>query len=122
MELLIEWLSLLGAFGLDSPFLRLLLVLVVVAVPSVGDANGHVELGDLVSVLARSWNFDGTCPVEVEVAKREGELLNLDFGELGLVLGHIEVSGQDAALSGCRWSHVEVERLLGLLIIALLDD
>ena len=69
MELLIEWLSLLRAFGLDSPFLRLLLVLVVVAVPSVGDANGHVELSDLVSVLARSWNFDGTCPVEIEVAE-----------------------------------------------------
>ena len=44
-------------------------MLVVVAVPSVGDANGHVELSNLVSVLARSWNFDGTCPVEIEEAE-----------------------------------------------------
>ena len=100
MELLIEWLSLLGAFGLDSPFLRLLLVLVVVAVPSVGDANGHVELSNLVSVLTRCRHLDWTSPVEVEVAEGVRQLLDVHLGEVRLVEWHVEVGWQDASLVG----------------------
>jgi len=34
-------------------------------------ADDHVELGDLVRILARSWNFDCAGPVEIIVAESE---------------------------------------------------
>ena len=40
-------------------------------------AHEHVELSDLVSVLARSWHLDGTSPVEVAVTQGKSQLLNL---------------------------------------------
>lgn len=38
-----------------------------------------VVLGDLVSILARSWNLDGSCPVVVVEAEGKGEVLNILF-------------------------------------------
>ena len=55
------------------------------------DADVHVELSNLVGVLARSWHFDWTCPVEVEVAEGEGQLLNLNASQGGVILRHEEV-------------------------------
>jgi hypothetical protein len=40
-------------------------------------SDGHVELCDLVSVLARRWDFDWTCPVEVEVAQCKSQMLDV---------------------------------------------
>ena len=39
----------------------------------------HVELRDLVSILARSGYLDWAGPVEVEVTQREGKLLQLNL-------------------------------------------
>ena len=46
-----------------------------------GHADGHVEIGDLVSVLARCWHFDWTGPVEVAVAEGVGQRLQFDLLE-----------------------------------------
>ena len=54
-------------------------VLSVVLGTSFGGSDRHVELCDLVGVLARCWHFDGTCPVEVEVAKSEGQMLDVNL-------------------------------------------
>ena len=51
----------------------------------------HVQLSDLVSVLARSRHFNWTCPVEVEVAESKSEMLKVDLSKLGLVHSHVEV-------------------------------
>ena len=57
---------------LDGLLLWLLIFLVLLLVPSVGYSNRHVVLGDLVSVLTRSWDFDRTSPVEIKVTKGVG--------------------------------------------------
>ena len=44
-------------------------------------ADGHVEIRDLVRILTRSWHLDWARPVEVVVAKCEGQLLDLHFLE-----------------------------------------
>ena len=43
------------------------------------DPNCHIKVCDLVGILARCWNFDWTCPVEVEVAQRVGQRLQLNL-------------------------------------------
>jgi hypothetical protein len=53
----------------------------------------HVEFCDLVSILARSRDFDWTSPVEIEVAEGIGQLLNVDLRQSRLVQGHVEVGG-----------------------------
>ena len=78
--------------------------------PLVG-ADVHVKLSDLVRILAGSGNLDGTCPVEVEVAQRESQLLDVDAGHSGIVLRHKEVGRQNAALVRTGWSHEEIEFL-----------
>ena len=42
----------------------------------------HEELSDFVSVLTRSGHFDGTGPVEVEVAQRVRQMLQLLLSEV----------------------------------------
>ena len=42
-----------------------------------GGANRHVELCDLMSILARGWYLNWTGPVEVEVAKCKGQVLKV---------------------------------------------
>ena len=51
---------------------------VALAAATLRHADRHVEVGNLVGVLARRWHFDGSCPVVVEVAETVGELLELD--------------------------------------------
>lgn len=53
----------------------------------------HVEFCDLVSILARSRDFDWTSPVEIEVAEGIGQLLNVDLRQSRLVQGYVEVGG-----------------------------
>ena len=84
---------------------------VVLAAATLRHADRHVEVGNLMSVLARRWHFDRSRPVVVEVAKTVGELLELDTRQRRLVQGHVEVGGEHAALSGARRHHKEVEGL-----------
>ena len=70
----------LGIEGLYAA-LNLLLGLLLTArrwVPALVDADVHVELGDLVGVLAGGGHLDGPRPVEVEVAEGKSKLLELD--------------------------------------------
>ena len=86
-----------------------LAVVVPVAMAFLSRANGHVELGNLVGVLARSGHLDRTSPVEVEVAESVGQLLQLNLLQLGLVDGHVEVGRKHAPLVSSRRHHEEVE-------------
>ena len=38
-----------------------------------GHADCHVEIGDLVRILARCWHFDRSGPVEITVAEGVGQ-------------------------------------------------
>lgn len=67
------------------------------------EANSGVELGNFMSILAGSWDFDGPSPVKVEVAESESKVLELNFVDFGLVHGHIEVSREHTTLRGVRW-------------------
>ena len=58
----------------------------------------HVEFCDLVSILARSRDFDWTSPVEIEVTEGIGQLLNVDLCQSRLVQGYVEVGRQHATL------------------------
>ena len=65
-----------------------------------GDTYGDIEVCDLVGVLAGSRDFDGACPVEVEVAQRESQLLKLVLSKRRLVQWYVEVRRENAALVG----------------------
>ena len=83
MELLAERLDL-DALLLDVGLLLSMdavAALLPCVVALLGHADGHVEIGDLVCVLARSWYFDRTGPVEVSVAEGVGQRLQLDLLE-----------------------------------------
>lgn len=98
---------------------RLLLLLLPVR------ADVHEELRNLVRVLARRWHFDRACPVEVEVAQRVGQQLEVRAAQSGLVHRHVEVGRQHAPLSRRRRREEEVELLAvrGMLLDeALVDD
>ena len=97
-----------------SPALALFVVL--------GKTNVGVELRDLVAVLAGSGNLDGTCPVEVEVAKRKGQVLDVKFTKLGFVQCAEEVSGQNTSLSCVSGGEVEVKHSVFGLRTFLLDQ
>ena len=73
------------------------------------DTYGDIEICDLVGILAGCRDFDWTSPVEVEVAERVRQLLQLVLAERRLVQRYVEVSRQDAALVGPRWHHEEIE-------------
>ena len=64
-----------------------------VALTSVSIANEHVELGNLVGLLAWSWYLDRACPVEITVAQGEGQLLDLDLFQRALIDRHEAMSG-----------------------------
>jgi hypothetical protein len=83
--------------------LRLLLMLLAATLCD------HVELCDLVSILARSGYLDWAGPVEVEVTQREGKLLQLNLRKVGVVLRHVEVRWQHTALSRIRRCQEEVK-------------
>ena len=76
VELVVEGLDALAAPGLDGPFLTPFW-LVSRLVPPVGDSDRLIELCDLVSVLCGSRDLDRTCPVEIEVAESESEVLDV---------------------------------------------
>ena len=57
-----------------------------------GDTYGDIEVCDLVGVLAGCRDFDGTSPIEVEVAERVCQLLQLVLSKRRLVQWHVEVS------------------------------
>ena len=88
MELLAEAFDVLLDFVLDSILLSLtplilhLLVPVNVITDPLSVADSHVELGDLVGILAGGWHFDWSLPVEIAVAQRVGQLLNVNFPQL----------------------------------------
>lgn len=92
-----------NAFLLD---LRLLLpvdtgsTILPSGVPLLRHTNRHVEVGDLVGVLARSRHLDRASPVEVEMAERVGQRLQVDLLQRGLVQGYVEMRGQYATLVG----------------------
>lgn len=65
---------------------HLLLVLLILV-----STDGHVKLSNLVSILTGGWHFYGSCPIEIEVAERVGQLLNLKLCEIRLVERHMEV-------------------------------
>ena len=78
-------------FGLlNSSISRNLLVTSVEAF--FGDTYGDIEVSDLVGVLAGCRYFYGTSPVEVEVAERVCQLLQLVLSKRRLVQWHVEVS------------------------------
>ena len=82
----------------------------------------HVELSDLVSILAWCWHLDWTGPVEVEVAQRVRQLLDVRLGEARLVKRNMEVSGQDATLIGRSRSHEEIIGSAFTLVSTALDE
>lgn len=121
MEFLVEGLDPL-ALLLDGSLLRSLLDgsgSLLLTLLATARANVHVELGDLVRVLARSWHLDGTGPVEVEVAQGERKLLQLDLLHGGLVKRHMEMGGKDAALVSTGGRHEEIELLSVTVLIVV---
>ena len=91
--------------------LRILLVAasLLVLFLSTSRSNSHVELSDLVSVLARCRHFDWTSPVEVEMAERVRQLLDVNLGKIRLIEWNVEVCWQDTSLVGRSWSHEEIK-------------
>ena len=79
----------------------------------------HIELGNLVSILAWSGHLDGSSPVEVEMTKRVSQLLNVNLGQGRVVLWHEEMGRQNATLVGRCWGHVEIELLIIARTVAL---
>ena len=66
--------------GLDGALLGTLAACAVLSSLSpVSIAHQHVELRDLVGILARSWHFDGPSPVEIAVTQGKGQLLDLEL-------------------------------------------
>ena len=109
VKLVVEWHhSLLTV----SPHLHCLLAAFLgVLLTLLRGSNRHVELSDLVSILAGSWNFDWACPVEAEVAKCKRQLLDVDLRKSGVVLGNKEVSWQNTTLRCWGWSQEEIKLL-----------
>ena len=111
VELLVERLDLLLAVALDHGLLlRVAACLTLVTTTLLlSYSNCHVKLSYLVSILTWSRYFDWPRPIEVKVAERVSQLLQVDLLELGLVHRHMEVRGEDTPLVGARGSHEEVK-------------
>ena len=60
----------------------------------------HEKFRNLVSIHARSWHFDGSCPIVIVVTKSKGEFLQGVLLHLRIIECNIEVSRQHTALSG----------------------
>ena len=80
MEFLVQRLNKLLDICLDLGVLLVAASLLVLLL-SAGCSDGHVELSNFVSVLAGCWHFDWTSPVEIEVAERVCQLLDVQLGE-----------------------------------------
>lgn len=109
MELLIQGLAKFSDL-VPSNLLILRWIWLLLLVSAVG-SNRHVELSNLVSILAGCRYFDWSGPIEVEVAECVCQLLDVELGQRRVVLGHKEVCRKDAPLVSRSWSHVEVELL-----------
>ena len=72
---------------LDSILLSLtvlsvhLLVPVDVIADPLSVANGHVEFCYFMRILAGGWHFDWSLPVEIAVAQRISELLDINLSQ-----------------------------------------
>jgi len=75
-----------------------------------------------MGVLARSRNLDRAGPVEVEVAQREGELLQLNLRKVRVVLRDVEVRWQHTALSRIRGCQEEVKHRLWVAAAFVFDQ
>jgi hypothetical protein len=62
-----------------------------------------------VRVHAWSGHLDGAGPVKIAEAQSEGQLLQLNLGQGGLVEGHEEMSGAHATLSALDGHEEEVK-------------
>ena len=109
-------------FALDSLVLIILTFPVAVISDPLAVADRHVELGNLVSVLAGGWNFDRTLPVKITVTERVGELLDVDLLQRALVEGHKAVRRKYTALVGGGRRDEEVERLEAFILRASMLD
>ena len=76
----------------------LLVAILIFVLPC--QARSHVEVSNLVGVLTRSRNLDGTSPVEIVVTESISQLLQLDLLHGGLIEWHMHMSGQHTSLSG----------------------
>jgi hypothetical protein len=93
-----------GAFG------RLLLLV---------GAYVHLELGDLVGILAGSGHLDWTSPVKIKVTQRECQVLNVNAREVRVVLGPKELGWQNTALGSGGWRHEEIKLLVAVRVLSL---
>lgn len=82
-------------------------------------ANVHVELGNLMGILAGSWHLDWTSPVEIKVTQRECQMLDLNARELRVILGDKEVGWQHTALGSGGWRHEEIKLLVAVRVLCL---
>lgn len=74
-----------------------------------GKAYVRVELCDLVTILTRSRNFDRSSPVEIEMTKSEGQVLNIKLTEVGFIQSTVEVCRENTTLRSVRGCEVEVK-------------
>ena len=64
-----------------TPLILHLLVPVNVITDPLSVADSHVELGDLVGILARGWDLNWALPVKITVAEGVGQLLDIDLSQ-----------------------------------------
>ena len=82
-------------------------------------ADVHVELGDLVRILAGSGHLDWTSPVKIKVTQRECQVLDLNAREVRVVLGHKEMGLQNTAQGSGGWRHEEIKLLVAVRVLSL---
>ena len=58
---------------------------------SLSNTSGHVVFSYFVRILARSWDFDRACPVEIEMAQSIAQMLDFKATQVRVVAGNIEV-------------------------------
>lgn len=87
-----------------------------------GETDVRVELRNFVTILARCRDLDWSCPVEVEVTKRKGQVLYVKLTKLGFVHSAEEMSGQNTSLSSVSRRKVEVKYSFFGLRSFLLDQ
>ena len=74
----------------------------------------HVELSNLVSVLARCRNLYCTCPVKVKVTQSVRQMLYICLWQIRVVLSHLEMSWQHTTLSCRCWCQEKIKLLTSL--------
>ena len=121
MKLLKEWNHILNSC-LDSTLLLAGALSLGLIASYCSVTHQHVELSDLVGVLAWSGNLDWPCPVEVTMAEREGELLDLDLFQGAFVEGDKAVSSQDTTLVSRGRSDEEVKWLRRICLTTFVLD